>query len=118
MAVTTWRSIDPLDALLKARGGGWIFKHSTRCPISAAAEAEFEKFAAAHPGAPVYRVLVIEDRPLSNAIAEKLAIPHPSPQAILIRDGKPIWSASHWDITEQELGAQTAAWTSHRSERS
>ncbi len=116
MSITTWKSIEELDALLQTHGGGWIFKHSTRCPISAAAEAEFEKFAAAHPDVAVYRVLVIEDRAISNAIAEKLAIPHASPQAILIREGKPVWSATHWDITERELKAQSTAWKLNQSE--
>lgn len=98
----TWASPAELDAALAARPTCWIFKHSTRCEISSAAQAEVERLATRLP---VYRILVIENRPTSTAIAEKLGVPHASPQAILLKDGHPVWSASHWAITQEALEA-------------
>jgi bacillithiol system protein YtxJ len=80
-----------------------IFKHSTQCSISTQAYEEFTEFAedclSLHCGV----VLVIENRRLSNAIAQLLRVQHESPQVILIRDGRPVWHASHWSITRNSL---------------
>ncbi len=48
-------------------------------------------------------VRVIEERPVSLAVAERIGVPHQSPQAILIRDGKGVWHDSHWRITVETL---------------
>lgn len=48
-------------------------------------------------------VRVIEERPLSLALADRVAVPHESPQALLIRDGAAVWNASHRAITAQSL---------------
>lgn len=84
-----------------------VFKHSTTCPISAAAHDEFMRWA---PGAPegavrLYRVHVIEDRALSQQIAAETAVTHQSPQAILLQGGRVLWHRSHWAITEAALAA-------------
>lgn len=78
-----------------------IFKHSTQCPISAAAHEEWTRFAADQAGeeAEFSIVRVIEERPVSNAIAEALGVTHKSPQAILVKNGQPVWDESHWRIT-------------------
>lgn len=55
---------------------------------------------------PILKVLVIESRPLSLALADDLGVRHASPQMILVRDGKPIWSTSHYDITDKTLREQ------------
>lgn len=83
----------------------FIFKHSTTCPISAEAFDEYAKYLHKHPNADITHahVLVIESRPVSNAIAESLSLKHESPQAIYIKDGKIAWHTSHWRITEQAL---------------
>jgi bacillithiol system protein YtxJ len=85
-----------------------LFKHSTRCPISAAALREFEAFAGAEGGVPCARVLVVEQRPLSGFIAEASGVRHESPQAILFRDGRAAWSASHRAITRESLAKACA----------
>ena len=87
-----------------------IFKHSTQCPISTQAYEEFIDFAEGLRGLLCGVVLVIEDRKLSNGIAERFHIRHESPQALLIKDGRPIWHASHWSITTDSL---TEALTSY-----
>ncbi len=58
-----------------------LFKHSTTCPISAAAYREVEKFEQ-QSDAPIALVRVIEERPLSNAIAERFGVQHQSPQVL------------------------------------
>lgn len=64
---------------------------------------EFQRFADKAQSVTCGLVLVIEAREISNAIAGQLGIRHESPQAIVIKDGKPIWSASHWSITADSL---------------
>src|SRR5262249_13954510 len=80
-----------------------IFKHSTQCPISSQAYEEFTDFAEGVKNLVCGSVLVIENRKLSNAIAERFGVRHESPQALLIKDGRVIWHASHWSITSDSL---------------
>jgi bacillithiol system protein YtxJ len=80
-----------------------IFKHSTQCPISAQAYEEFVGFAEGVQDLNCGAVLVIENRELSNAIADRFGVRHQSPQALLIKDGRVIWHASHWSITTDSL---------------
>ena len=91
------------SAAQRIAGGVEVRAGSTRCSISAEADRAFAEFLRREPDAPVHRVLVIESRPASTAIAANLGIPHESPQAILLRDGVPVRSASHWDITAGAL---------------
>ncbi|MEK4244627.1 bacillithiol system redox-active protein YtxJ [Psychrobacillus sp. FSL K6-2684] len=65
-----------------------LLKHSTTCPVSAHAYAEFTSFES-----PVekYLVKVIESRAVSNEIEHDLGVKHESPQSFLIVDGKASW---------------------------
>jgi bacillithiol system protein YtxJ len=87
-----------------------IFKHSTRCPASSMAELEFEEYArgASSRGVECARVLVIEDRPVSNEIASVLGVVHQSPQAILVKNAQVVWNGSHGAITAEKLVASEA----------
>ena len=80
-----------------------IFKHSTQCPISTQAYEEFTDFAAGAENLVCGSVMVIENRKLSNAIATRFGVRHESPQALLIKDGRVVWHASHWSITTDSL---------------
>ena len=82
-----------------------ILKHSTMCPISARAFAAYTEFTKDLEGESLscYLVQVIEDRTLSRMIADKMKVEHHSPQAILIKDGKPIWVTTHRGITGESL---------------
>lgn len=82
-----------------------IFKHSATCPISAAAMDEFSGFLAQAPEGQFAAgyLIVQEDRPISNTVAERLGVKHESPQAILIKDGRAVWHASHWHVTAAAL---------------
>jgi len=56
--------------------------------------------ARAPEGGPPFRLVdVISRRPVSNAIAEALGVPHESPQLILIKGGAAVASQSHSGIT-------------------
>ncbi|MBX7259210.1 MAG: bacillithiol system redox-active protein YtxJ [Candidatus Hydrogenedentes bacterium] len=83
----------------------FVFKHSTACPISSGAYrsvAEYES--KSHEGDPrVWMVKVIEDRPVSNQIAELLGVQHKSPQLILVHHREAVWSASHHGIYEKRI---------------
>lgn len=80
-----------------------LLKHSSTCPISQAAYDEYEKFAKEHENIKTYYLIVQEDRPLSNYVAEHFRIKHESPQAILFKNSEPVWHASHWKITDKSL---------------
>jgi bacillithiol system protein YtxJ len=80
-----------------------IFKHSTQCPVSAQAYEEFTGFVEGFRDLSCGAVLVIENRKLSNAIAERFGVRHESPQALLVKDGRVVWHASHWSITYDSL---------------
>ncbi len=77
-----------------------LFKHSTTCATSARANKRMQKFVEAAPDnfPEVYMVNVIESRLVSNAVADELGIEHASPQIILVKDGKAVWTASHFNI--------------------
>jgi bacillithiol system protein YtxJ len=80
-----------------------LFKHSTRCPVSAGARKELVAFSEHMPEVECREVLVIEQRPLSQQIAQETGVAHQSPQALLFKGGTVVWNASHFGITEKAL---------------
>jgi|SRR6266478_4892777 len=74
-----------------------LYKHSPICPTSGVAYEEMLALRRRSP-VPVYLVDVIEHRPLSRALAERIGVVHESPQAIILRDGVAAWHRSHYDI--------------------
>jgi bacillithiol system protein YtxJ len=94
------------EAALEAACGrdvALIYKHSSRCGVSLAAAAEVREFAEARQDVPVYVVDVVRDRALSREIERRLGVRHESPQVILLRNGEPVWDASHRRVTAREL---------------
>ncbi|MDF2926837.1 MAG: ral stress protein [Paenibacillaceae bacterium] len=87
-----------------------LLKHSTRCPISAEAYDQFMKHVNKEPvaGMQYALVLVVEQRAISNAVAEELGVKHESPQVLLIKDGQVVWHTSHWRITADALKEQAS----------
>ena len=104
--------VSELDALLEASAAGpqLVFKHSTTCPISAAAHRQVAAYLGdrGDDATPVLLVKVIESRPLSNEIAARLGVTHQSPQAILVKDGAAVWNASHGAISASALRSAVA----------
>jgi bacillithiol system protein YtxJ len=80
-----------------------LFKHSASCPVSWAAHSVVTRFLRAHPDAPVRLIPVLKERPLSQKIAAATGIRHESPQVIVLRRGQVVASASHGDITVDNL---------------
>lgn len=75
-----------------------IFKHSTTCPISSGVYQMVSQV-----DADVYLVVVQKARNVSNYIAEKTGIRHESPQTLVIKDGEPVYHASHYDVDLNEV---------------
>lgn len=81
-----------------------IFKHSNACPISSRAYREFQAHLEnADPAVSYHLVVVQNDRQVSNEIAVQLEVEHETPQAILVKNGRPVWNASHFAITASAL---------------
>lgn len=75
-----------------------IFKHSTTCPISAGAYQQMARMQSE-----ISLIVVQQSRDLSREVEERTGIRHESPQAIILRKGKPVWHTSHWDITAEAV---------------
>lgn len=71
-----------------------VFNHDPHCPISARAFSQMEK-----TGSQVMLVDVSREKHLTREIQIRTGISHESPQVIVLRDGQPTWSASHFAIT-------------------
>jgi monothiol bacilliredoxin len=79
-----------------------LYKHSPICPTSDVAYEEMLAFRR-HRAVPVYMVDVIQHRPLSRALAERIGVRHASPQAIILRDGVAAWHRSHHEIQAEAM---------------
>ena len=81
-----------------------LFKHSRTCGVSCEALDELRAHvlgAELHAG---YKLITVQShRRLSEEAAARLGIRHETPQAILLREGRPVWSASHFRITKRQL---------------
>ena len=81
-----------------------LFKHSRTCGISAEALEELiSHLDAAETGARYAMVTVQTHRDVSNEVATRLGIRHHTPQVILVRDGRAVWSASHFRVNALTL---------------
>ena len=80
-----------------------IFKHSTRCSISRMALKQFENEYSFGGAANLYFLDLIAHRDISNEIATKFGVQHQSPQIIVIKNGKAVFSATHSDIDAAKL---------------
>ena len=106
-----WRQLrerSDLDALLERSKEHpcLIFKHSTRCSISAMALSRLESGWVLPQNQPEPWFLdLLAHRELSSAIAESLGVQHQSPQVIVVRNGEAVYSASHSAISPQAIAA-------------
>jgi bacillithiol system protein YtxJ len=105
--LTTVEGIDELDRLLEhsAAEPVLLFKHSYTCGISAEALDELiEHLREEQPAIRYAMVTVQTHREVSNAVSSKLGIRHETPQALLVRNGRVVWSASHFRVNADSLG--------------
>lgn len=79
-----------------------IFKHSIRCSISAMAKGRLER-AQAPEGVDFYYLDLINNRGLSNQVADEFGVHHESPQILIIKDGQCIYDESHNGIDMQDI---------------
>jgi len=82
-----------------------IFKHSTRCAISASALNRIERnyIESNGKGFSWYFLDLLRHRDISNAIANRYGIEHESPQVLIIRNGQCVYHASHSEIRYDEM---------------
>ena len=81
-----------------------LFKHSRYCGVSAEALDELQSHIDSASADVAYRMITVQThRPISDAVAQRLGLRHETPQAILLRDGKIVWNASHFRITASQL---------------
>jgi bacillithiol system protein YtxJ len=80
-----------------------VYKHSPICPTSGIAFEEMTSLRRLHSDVPMYLVDVVQSRPLSRYIAERVGVVHASPQAIILRAGVPAWHGSHFDLRAEVI---------------
>lgn len=71
-----------------------VFKHSNACSISLRAYREMQKLEG-----DVNILEVQSAREISRELADLTGVRHETPQVIVLRDGKAVWNASHFDVT-------------------
>lgn len=103
-----WRQLTDLGQLneivdLSNEKAVLIFKHSTRCSISRYALKQFENEFDLEEKITPYFLDLLNHRDVSNEIANRFDVFHQSPQILLIKQGKAIFSTSHDDIDAKFL---------------
>jgi bacillithiol system protein YtxJ len=104
--LTPLQGIDELEqALVESRQRPLLlFKHSYSCGVSAEALDELLLHLADTRHDTRYAMVTVQThREVSNAIAAKLGIRHETPQALLVQDGRVVWSASHFRVNAAAL---------------
>lgn len=100
-------SIEGLEELIKLSETSTvlIFKHSTRCGVSRVALSGLEKDwnDEDEPKVIPFFLDLLNHRDVSNEIAKRFDVEHESPQVLVIRNGKCIYSATHSDIDRAEI---------------
>ena len=100
-------TLDQVDALLQdsAAQPVLVFKHSLTCGTSAFALDELADHLEHSEGPHAhYAVVTVQThREVSTAISTRLGIRHETPQALLIMDGRVVWSASHFRVTADAM---------------
>lgn len=100
MSFVTLDSIEKLDELFEKSKEKpvVIFKHSLTCPISTDASTQMSIV-----NEEVNLVIVQVSRNISKEIEQRTNIRHESPQLIILKDEKPIFSASHYSVTADKV---------------
>ena len=81
-----------------------LFKHSRTCGISCEAFDELQMHLSAGSNGAAYKLITVQShRRVSDEASTRLGIRHETPQAILLKDGRVVWNASHFSITADAL---------------
>lgn len=106
--LTHLQHLDELDALLAESSHRplLLFKHSVSCGTSFEALDELIDHLNDERLPARYAMITVQThRDLSTAVARRLGVRHETPQALLIREGRVVWSASHFRVTGGALEA-------------
>jgi bacillithiol system protein YtxJ len=100
---TEINTTEQLDALFEQSNEKPIvlFKHSTTCPISAGVHQEIS-----NADADINMVIMQKARNISDEIARRTGIRHESPQAIILKNGKVVYHAAHYDVTAEDIDSR------------
>jgi bacillithiol system protein YtxJ len=104
-----WRLIESVSDLVKAielseETPVLLFKHSTRCSISSMALSTFNReWQLSEEQCPIYYIDLLKYREVSNEVARLTGVVHQSPQAIVMKGGSVIYSASHGAIDAESV---------------
>jgi len=90
-------ALGPLFFTSRARPTA-LFLHDPGCPISRAAYRQMARLGDEIPLVDVRRA-----HGLSRVVEERSGVRHESPQVIVLRQGRAVWSASHYAITTQAV---------------
>lgn len=100
-----WHELTSVDQLLELMDSDekvLIFKHSTRCPVSAMALNQLEStWSIVNDN--IYFLDLLAHRDVSNKIAEELHVVHQSPQAIVFKNREVIYHDSHSNISTRAI---------------
>ena len=99
--ITTESQLEEITSLSFSTSitGILLFKHSTRCSISSMALNRLERaWTESVERVPAYFLDLITYRAISKKIALLYDVPHESPQVLVIKNDKCIYSASHSEI--------------------
>ena len=102
----TLERLEELERLLAASESRplLLFKHSYTCGVSAEALDELVAHINQRPADVHYAMVTVQThREVSNEVARKLGVRHETPQALLIRNARVLWSASHFRVTADAL---------------
>ena len=87
-----------------------IFKHSTRCSISAAAKHRLDAdLAALNVQMDVHFLDLLAHKDISAIVADRFGVRHESPQVILIDKGQVALHLSHYDIESTRILKATSS---------
>jgi bacillithiol system protein YtxJ len=110
--LTHVQRLEELDALLEESSNQplLLFKHSMSCGTSYEALDELIDHLNEDRLPARYAMITVQThRELSTAVAKRLGVRHETPQALLIRRGRVVWSASHFRVTGGALEAAIKA---------
>jgi bacillithiol system protein YtxJ len=104
--LTHLSDIEELDAAIaeSSHRPVLLFKHSRSCGVSMEALDELHAHVEAASASAAYKIITVQShRRISDEAARRLGVRHETPQVILLRDGRPVWNASHFRITAARL---------------
>jgi bacillithiol system protein YtxJ len=102
--LTNTEQLEQIDRESEARAV-LIYKHSTRCGISSTALGRIERRFREEDAEKLkpYFLDLLQYRELSQEVARRYNVGHESPQVLVIRNGKCIFTESHMGISYEAL---------------